>query len=296
MKYLKTFFVLLFVLIASIFISDPSKYMQSFFDGLTVWAYNVLPALFPFTVFTTLAVKIFPNNKRSLTEMLFGISCDSEFLMSILCGYPIGAKAIADSNADTTTATKMCSFCSSAGPIFMIATIGSRLLRNVNATVILISVHYVSLIINGLIYRNRKEKVLLPLNKSTLHAEDFGNTITNSVLSILSVGGLIALFFMLTQMLKSVFPTAITNNLAFSYAMGVLEMTNGIFSICAATDIASATILCSGLLALGGLCVFLQCYAFLGTKKIKAVDVIKMKLTQSAIATILSFVLIKICL
>ena len=270
--------------------------MQSFFDGITVWAYNVLPALFPFTVLTTLAIKLKPRSKLSLTKTLFGISCDNEFVMSLLCGYPIGAKAVSDSNADTTTATRMCSFCSSAGPIFIIATVGAKLLQNTTATIIIVVSHFLSVILNGLIYRRKDKAINLSEVDAHFNPEDFGNTITNSALSIISVGGLIALFYMLADMIKNILPASLSDNVAVSFVIGLLEMTNGILGVCKLTDVATATVLCSTLLAFGGICVFLQCYAFLGKKKIKAFEVFKMKLTQSAFATILSFVLVKIFL
>ena len=295
MKYLRVFFTLLFIAVATIFISAPVKYMQSFFNGLTIWAYNVLPALFPFTVITTIALKIKPKPKHSFTKFLFGTSCDNIFISSLLCGYPIGAKAIADSNADTSTATKMCAFCSSAGPVFMIATVGAKLLQNTVATVILIVTHLLSVVANGLIYRRKGCTELLE-NEQGFKPEDFGNTITNSALSIISVGGLIALFYMFSDMIKSFLSINIADSLIVSFAIGLLEMTNGIFGICKVADIATATVLCSTLLALGGICVFFQCYAFLGKKNIKAVDIIKMKLTQSAFATTFSFILVKILL
>ncbi|MCH5157006.1 MAG: hypothetical protein J1G02_03900 [Clostridiales bacterium] len=295
MKYLRVILTVLFAAVAATFISAPTKYMQSFFDGLTVWAYNVLPALFPFTVITTIALKLKPKSKHSLTKHLFGVSCDNVFITSVLCGYPIGARAISDSEADSATAMRMCSFCSTAGPIFMIATVGAKLLQNTTATVILVLVHFLSSIANGFLYRSKVSLNLIE-NDGEFTPEDFGNTITNSVLSIISVGGLIALFYMLSDMIKSFLPSNLCNSLVVSFAIGLLEMTNGVFGICKLTDVATATVLCSTLLALGGMCVFFQCYAFLGQKKIKAVDVIKMKLTQSAFATIFSFVLVKIFL
>ena len=295
MKFLRVFATLLFITVATVFISAPSKYMQSFFDGLTVWAYNVLPALFPFAVLSTLTFKIAPKSKRSFTKALFGVSCDRVFLTSLLCGYPIGAKAISDTNADASAATRACSFCSTAGPIFMIATVGAKLLQNTLATVIIVFVHVLSAILNGLIYR-KKEYVELLDADDKFTPQDVGNTISSSVLSVLSVGGLIALFYMLTDMLKNFLPQAVAGSLAFSYSIGLLEMTNGIIAVCKVGDVATATVLVSSLLALGGVCVFLQCYAFLGNKKVKAVDVLKMKLTQSAFATILSFILVKIFL
>ena len=293
---MKLILLFLFVGIAALFITAPAKYMQSFFDGITVWAYNVLPALFPFTVLTTLALKLKPRSKFSVTKTLFGMPCDNEFVMSLLCGYPIGAKAISDSNADVTTATSMCSFCSSAGPIFMVATVGAKLLQNTTATIILVVTHFLSVLLNGLIYRRKQKTVNITETDVQFKPEDFGNTITNSALSIISVGGLIALFYMLADMIKNILPASLSNSLTVSFVIGLLEMTNGVFGICKLTDVATATVLCSTLLALGGTCVFFQSYAFLGKKKIKAIDVLKMKLSQSAFATIFSFVLVKIFL
>jgi len=187
----------------------------------------------------------------------------------------------------------MCSFCSTAGPVFMLATVGGKLLQNTVATVILISVHVVSAIINGLIYRKKQTHISIN-NNAKFTARDIGDTVTSSALSVISVGGLIALFYMLTDMIKSMLPQNIADSIVTAFIIGLFEMTNGIFGICNLTDCASATVLCSALLSFGGLCVFAQCYAFLGAKQVKPFKLFKMKLTQSAIATILSYVLTQI--
>lgn len=269
--------------------------MQSFINGVTVWAYNVLPALFPFMVLTTLTLKLQNKSGRSLTKLLYGIDCDKIFLTAVLCGYPIGAKAIADSNADIDTAEAMFSFCSTAGPIFMIATVGATLLKNTTATIILVATHFFSAMLNGLIYRKRSCRCEIDCGTS-FNAKDIGDTIANSALSVISVGGLIALFYMLTDMIKSVLPNNIADSLIVAFVIGLFEMTNGIFGICNSTEIATATILCSTILSFGGLCVFAQCYAFLGVKKVKPLRLLKMKATQSAIATIMSYILASLLL
>lgn len=295
MKYLRFTSTLLFSIVVIVFVTAPTKYMQSFVNGITIWAYNVLPALFPFMVLTTLTLKLQTKRKHSATNFLFGVDCDNVFLTSILCGYPVGAKAIADSNADATAATAMCSFCSTAGPIFMIATVGAKLLQNAAATAILIFVHILSAMLNGLIYRNKQNNCRIT-NNSKFTADDVGNTVTNSALSVISVGGLIALFYMLSDMIKSILPVSIADSLVTSFVIGLFEMTNGIFGVCKLTDVATATVLCSALLSFGGLCVFAQCYAFLGAKQVKPLKLLKMKITQSAIATILSYLLSSILL
>lgn len=283
----------MFGAVVVIFVAAPVKYMQSFVDGVTMWAFNVLPAVFPFMVLTTLTLKLQGKRKRSVAKLLFGIDCDNVFLSSLLCGYPIGAKAIADSNADTATATAMCSFCSTAGPIFMLATVGGKLLQNTAATIILISVHIVSAVLNGVIYR-KKGNVHRVEYSAEFAARDIGDIVTSSALSVISVGGLIALFYMLTDMVKSLLPTNVADSLITAFAIGLFEMTNGVFAVCNLTDVATATVLCSALLSFGGLCVFAQCYAFLGNKQVNPLQLLKMKITQSAIATILSFIITKI--
>lgn len=295
-KVLKIIISVLFVAVAAIFVANPTKYMQSFFDGITVWAYNVLPALFPFMVLTALFTKCLPQGKFSFTKKMFSVACDDVFAMSLLCGYPVGAKAISESDFDAETASRICSFCSTAGPIFVIATVGAKLLQSGVATLILLTSQLGAAVLNGFVfYRKTSPAERRPqlCNKSDF---SLSNAVTNSALSVISVGGLIALFYMLTDMLKSFLPTSISSSVAVSYLVGLLEMTNGIIGISKQADLFTATVLCSSLLALGGLCVFLQCYSYLAEKKIKAKAVLLMKLTQSAFATIISFILCRIFL
>ncbi|MCM1534095.1 MAG: hypothetical protein NC099_05535, partial [Corallococcus sp.] len=177
------------------------------------------------------------------------------------------------------------------GPIFMFATLGVKLLQSTTAAIIILTTHYISAALNGLIYcrTNKSLKAKISENSRTQSSIDFGETVANAVSAVLSVGGLIAVFYMLSDMIKYALPTDMQNNTAVAFAMGLFEMTVGIFNVCKTADLACATVLCSAILSFGGLCVFMQCYAFLSRKGIKAVTVLKMKITQSAIATIISY-------
>lgn len=264
--------------------------MQSFFDGITVWAYNVLPALFPFAVICTLLVKLLPTTKKSATQKLFGIRCDNVFAVSLLCGYPLGAKAIADSNADANTAAYMCAFCSTAGPIFIIATVGAKLLNSPTAAAIILVSQIAGAVVNGLIYIKRKAiytNITLPMQTSV----NLGDTVTDAALSIISVGGLIALFYMFTDMLKTFLPPSIQNNILLNFAIGLLEMTNGVIAISKIAPVYVSTVLISALLSFGGLCVLTQCYTFLCKKNLSITQLIKMKITQCLFTTAISAVL-----
>ena len=285
---------LLLGLVVFLFLSDPSKYMLVFFDGLTIWAHNVLPVLFPFALLTTLYTKNCKIGKFSISKILFGTSCDSVFIASISCGYPVGARAISELNVDEKSATSLCSFCSTPNPIFIIATIGS-ILSNATAITIIVVSQVLAMIFNGWIYTARK-RINIPNIQQQFSGTDFGNTLTNSVLVVLSVGGLIALFFMLSEMLQALLPFSTSQHPAIFFAIGLLEMTSGIIKICNSCDIFAATVCTSALLAFGGICIALQCYAFVSQKGVKLSKLLQMKSTQCAFATLSAFVLGKIFL
>lgn len=280
-----------YLCVCCIFLFNAENYMQIFFDGLTVWAYNVLPVILPFAILTTFAASLLPTSKFSLTKLLFNVSCDRQYFTSLLCGYPIGAKCIAGSKCDSKTALAMFAFCSSANPIFIVTTVGIKLLHNTKSIIILILAHFLSTILNGLTYKPKNATFVFEQNDKI----GFSETVTSSVLSVLCVGALIALFYMLTALIKNLLPISFRNSVPVAFILGLLEMTGGMIAICKLGNTALSTILCSSLLAFGGLCVILQCYTFVD-KKIKMRDIIKMKVTQCLYATAISYTLCKIIL
>lgn len=286
---LKVIVNILFVVVATIFISNPSKYMQSFVDGVLVWANNILPVLLPFALLSNLTIKYGYKSKYRICKSIFVLDCDEIFANSLLCGYPLGAKAIAQSNCDDDTAKYLSSFCSSAGPVFLVATIGNALNNDV-ATIIIVASHYFSLWTNSLVYRHffkSKGIVVLP---QTLR-QDFAQTLTQSILSVISVGGLVALFYMLTNMICSYLPSYLQNNAFVYFLVGLLEMTNGILFFAKNCTTICATVLCSCLVSFGGVCILLQCYCFLCAKGVSAKSIFVRKATQGAFATITSYLL-----
>ena len=84
----------------------------------------------------------------------------------------------------------------------------------------------------------------------------------NSIISVLSVGGFVTVFYMWTQMLLSLPPLSGAGKLVQGIAGGLLEVTAGC-KILADTGSAPLTVvLCCFLISLGGLCIFLQSSVF----------------------------------
>ena len=286
---INTIIAMLYFTVIVCFAIQPARYSKAFVDGLTVWAHNVLPVIFPFALLTTLFTKNCKFGKLSITKALFNIQCDSLFLTSFLCGYPVGARAISEQNVDEKTATILCSFCSTPSPIFLVATVGIAI-GNTTATLIICVSQLVAMLLNGLLY-TRRQSIAFATQQQSWDSREFVTTLTNSILAVLTVGALIALFFMLTEIVRSLLPQSIANHPALFFVIGLLEMTSGILKICSSCDILSATVCSSALLAFGGLCVSLQCFAFVSQKGVKFGNLIKMKCTQCAFATIFTFVL-----
>lgn len=286
----------MFVAVAVLFLHSPKIFMQSFLDGVTVWALNVLPALFPFAVLSPIALAFFPRSKRSFSSKLFGVDADGIYLASLLCGYPIGAKAIAESNLDADSAECACAFCSSASPVFVVATVGAALLQNSVATAVLVVCHLLSTLVCGLFFRRRHDKSVQKQSLPLFSFGDIGSAVTNAVLSVLYVGGLIALFYMLCDMAKSLLPEVLSQSAVVGFLLGLLEMTNGVIFVCSVCDVFSAMVLCGFLLAFGGLCVFCQSMTFLSKKNVSPLKFLKMRLVQGSVASLSAFVLGKIFL
>lgn len=285
--------VVLFLLLVVCFVVAPRFCGKSFLDGLTVWAVNVLPALFPFALIAPLAARAV-TPKKSLTLPLFGVRADGVFLLSLACGYPIGAKVISSLNVDDKTAVKLSSFCSTPSPIFVLATVGA-LLDNPVATAVLALSQLVGCIANGLIFRGYAETKYIVLEAPD-GDKNFSEMLTDAVLSVLSVGGVIALVYMVSAVVKSLLSSDLANNIAVAFLLGLAEMTNGVLSVTSlAITTTTATVLCSGLLGFGGIGVMLQSMSFLSKRNVSPLAYLKTKMTQSSVCAIVSYLLCLVC-
>ncbi|MEG2015072.1 MAG: hypothetical protein RR086_05005, partial [Clostridia bacterium] len=273
---------------------NPQKYMLSILNGLSLWATSVLPALFPFLIFTKLltnlgvAQKV--SSKITIIQKLFNAPEGASYVyaMSLICGYPIGAKVIAEGYEskiyDTYDCYKLATFCSSASPIFILGTIAGALLKNTLSGVIIFACHLLSTLIVGLIFRNCYNKQSSSNKIISIKKESINETMLGSILSVLSVGGFIAIFSLIIDVVKDILPIFNSTNPIFAFMLGLLEMTVGCKMIAETTNIVIATTLICALVSFGGICVLLQNMIYYQKCKIKVLPIIAFKTTQSAIS------------
>lgn len=312
--------VIIFLIIA--LVCNPETYIQSTYTGIIVWATAVLPALFPFFFLTKLLTNLGLVEKISkfgqpITKFLFNCSGISSyvFLMSIISGYPVGAKLTAELYQNKiisqSEAVRMCSFCSTSGPLFIIGTVGVEMFLCRGAGLIILIAHILSAIINGIIFRfyNKNEQLLnINYQKEKNVSNILSETIYDSVISILIVGGYIALFFMIIDVLSNfyiltIIKTFFANILNFSninsefstgISSGIVEVTRGCLELSQYQDLFWSVIFATGLISWGGLSILFQSLTFLKTCKIKIGFYILQKLSQCFISMLLCYFILKL--
>ena len=204
--------------------------------GITLWANNVVPSLFPFFV----AVELLKH-----TNLIYFLSIKLDkymkpifnlpgvasfpFVMGLISGYPVGAKIVSDlySNNLCTQkeAERMLAFTNNSGPLFIIGTVGCSFYSNTSIGILLLFSHILSSIcvgiILGIISRIKSATNTFTANStqsastnnfSSLLQDDIkiadlggilGSAIVSAIKSILMIGGFVTIFSVILSILNN---------------------------------------------------------------------------------------------
>ncbi len=319
----KTLFSLLIHFVIVMILRDPSRYIESTMNGLLVFANSVLPALFPFFFFTKLLTAIgMAESIGSVFKLplkrLYNAPPESGyiFFMSIMSGYPVGARLIGDFYAagsiDEREAKVISSFASTSGPIFILGTIAGVIFKSPNIGYIVLISHIVGAMLNGLIFRriakkkSGGDKIVSPAAMPKRTSDNIlEETITSSVISILTVGGYIALFYLIGDIMSDIgvvdffagilskfLPlVGIDGGMARGIVFSLFEVTRGAIEISAAAnlDLKQIVPVITFLISLGGLSITFQSLTYLKNAKISFPFYFLTKLTHAVIASLVAF-------
>lgn len=281
------FLILVSLMIASICI-NPALSIGACLDGILVWAQKLLPALLPFFFLTRLfselgGVKIVGKILSPITKVLFNTKGNSGYVyaMSILSGYPVGSKLIADlyERGELTRgeAYRTCTFTSTSGPLFVIGTVGIGMFCNQKLGLFIMLIHSLGALINGLIYRNyrKTDNFILPKTHAVNSENILEESMLSSIKSIMVVGGYVCFFFVVITLLNeynilhpiSLFlskTTPLSYATANSLLNGFVEITKGCLEAghCG-FSFKSSLVFLSTIISFGGLSINLQALTFL---------------------------------
>lgn len=273
----------------------PSIAIYSAQKGISLWAASVLPALLPFFICANFLN--YMGAVRLIRPSLF------PFAMSVLSGYPMGAKIIGDMRRENVISPqegkRLISFCSTSGPTFMIGAVGVGMLGSAQAGMLIAAAHYLGAVANGILYSllfKTRETAAFCLtkkrNKDLL--ELFTEAILSSFKSLAIILAYIVLFMFLTDLMHMGGAFSwISSQTLRTLAKGFFEMTVGCgaLSECAGLSANWVCVLAACILSWGGLSIIGQSMSMLSGSGIQLSYFVLTKFTHCLFAGIIAFIL-----
>jgi len=317
-KNVNTFFsfiFLVFLVAISLILSFGKGFSSLTLEGISLWLTLILPAMFPYFFITAILSSLnitskIANKFSPLTKRFFNVSggCGYAFFMSLIAGYPIGAKIVSDLREkgaiNESEAIRASTFCSTSSPMFLISSVGTIMFKNTNFGLILLISSTLSAIIIGIIFshynKNDKPSDFLFVSNQKLDNVLYESAYS-SVISVLVVGAIITIFYILSSILFrfnllspiiSLFALALGDfEMAKALSFGLIESTSGLKLLSTLSFNILTLPLSAFICGFGGLSVIMQSIAYLKKAKIKTAPFIKAKLLSAVINFVITFII-----
>lgn len=256
--------LLLLALFAAALLLYPAGAADAARQALALCLETVLPSLFPFFVLSSLLVSLggadaLGRALEPLMRPLFGLggAGAAAFALGLVGGYPVGARTAAElyrgGALSRAEAERLLSFCSNAGPGFILGICGAAVLHSARAGAYLYLVHVASAVLTGVLLcrlsaaepapspaRGRAQAVRL--------AGAFPAAVRDSFAAAWSVCGFVVLFAVVMRPVSALLPGR-------ALLAGMIELTNGVLALAPGRD---GFVRCAVLLGWGGVSVHAQ--------------------------------------
>lgn len=327
-------FILLLIIFSRTAVESAEK-------GLKLWLNIVFPSLFPFFVASEVLnktgfIKAAGIFLEPVMRPLFNVpGCGSFALaMGLTSGYPVGAKLTTSMREQElltkAEAERLLSFTNNSGPLFIVGAVAVGMFKMPNLGVFILLCHMFASLTVGMLFRfyARKEygekkhtgnklaeRFKKELRSNMFHnnrnvGEMLGESVKNSINTMLSIGGFIILFSVIINILLEIgFISSFSEALSFLLEpIGInkeiiVSLTSGFFEITTGINMASqatSTTFChqlsavSFILGWAGLSVHSQVYSIICKSDISIKPYLFGKLLQGTIAAIYTVTFIKL--
>lgn len=292
---LNTLMVALCSFLIIIILTNPSLFINSALNGAKLFFLKVFPSILPFLIISNLliafgGIKIYSKllGKFISKPLLLKNECSIVLIISMICGYPLGAKYSCDlyemGTIDYNTCSRLLNIASNPSPLFIVGTVGTAMLKNTSIGYILLVSSYISCFIMGYVTlihaksQTGKISKVSHTNKKEIKknmGQILKESIDNSISTCLSIFGYIVIFSVLIDVIKNTCYfnyyintissiTSLPKEFISGLSLGIIEMTNGC-SIVSGESIKMfyKVISISFLLCFSGFSVISQAYSFM---------------------------------
>lgn len=324
----------------------PKEAFEASLSGLAVWWNIVFPALLPFFVFAQILIGLGVVHflgvlLEPVMRPVFNVPGEGSFVMAmgLASGFPLGAvltsKLRQQNMCTKTEAERLLSFVNTADPLFMFGAVAVGMLHAPQTGIIIALAHYLSAISVGLVMRfyraghdqdkinkisikKRAEKnlfsqALLSLVKAREKdgrpfGQILGDSVRDSVSTLMLIGGFIMLFSVIITMLQKVsiagfFITIIASGLdlvnlekalAPAFFSGILEIDLGcqMAGLLDNVSMEQKIIVVSAIIAFSGLSVHAQVASIISPTDMSIVPYSLARILHAVLASIYAMVLL----
>jgi len=303
---------ILITILASILIiqiiAAPKLCIDLSINGALLFFYKVFPSLFPFLVISNV---ILAYDGVYIYSRIFGgllckplrlpEECSFVLIISMLCGYPLGAKYSSDlyerKIIDLNTYTRLINIASNPSPLFVVGSVGTSMLNNTMLGYMLLFSCYASCFLLSLVLpRKNKHKKSSARAKHNFVSENIGyvlkNSIENALNTSMSVGGFVIIFSVINGFLSRVIAD---DSIFKNIFLGMIEMTNGcnLMSNTNCEMIVKIAII-SFILSFSGLSIISQVYSFTFKYNISMVKYVSLKAIQGMMCSLISILVYRL--
>lgn len=235
--------------------------------GVDICLNTLVPSLFPFMALSSFIMR---TDALYIPSKIFGKATECLFLMpksagqiifmSLIGGYPVGAKLASDALArgeiTESEAKRLCIFCMNAGPAFTVTALGVNIYGNAQAGIIIYASLCISSVIIGMLTRFLCDgKITVKTNRieKNVSADDITFSVWDAFEATLRICAWVILF--------SAFLPCITAKIgkAGEFVGAIAEVTSGSVTVSKSCPIPVVTALCG----FGGFCVHCQVLKYL---------------------------------
>lgn len=278
----------------------PQAGAEAAWEGLTLCATVILPALFPYFVLTNLIIgqglgDWLGRKLSRVMEPLFhvGGSGGAALALGLVGGYPVGAATVRalveQGSCSREEGQRLLSFCNNAGPAFILSVAGGAVFGRMEIGFLLLGIHIASALGTGLLLRGKPLTAGRSGRGPSVPAPSGSALLTGAVqkalASSLQVSAYIVLFNLIIGLVRALFSglSPLPVPLA-ALGIGLLELSNGVCALTGGGVSPLSLAACSFLLAWGGCSVHCQTAALLEGSGLRLAPYLGAKALQGMIA------------
>lgn len=275
----------------------PVQAAQGAKNGIGYCLEVLIPSLYPFMVLSVFVVKSGLARKiggglERITHKVFHLpgSAAPTILMSIIGGYPAGARSIAalyeDGEINQNQAERMLGFCVNAGPSFVITAVGAGFLKSPRAGTILFAAQVIVFLLLGIgcgLPSRREESVR---QKRTVAETSVSQALILSAADAARAMINMCCFVILFAALMNLLRTACTSPVISAGLSALLEVTGGCSDL---ARLGAPPWVVSAAIGWGGICVHFQVLSTLTELKFSRVRFVAFRLLQGLLSAAVSW-------